>query len=115
MNSARLNRLLLRFAMAARNHHEALESMDAERAEQHARMVAALFGAIMAAGPLGKERFSALLGHHEPVVAAMTAVYLIRAETEKSLQVLQLVAAEPGLLGFRTTAAIERWQSGEWD
>ena len=115
MNSARLDRLLLRFAMAARNHHDALESMDAERVEQHARMVAALYGSIMATGPIGRERFSTLLEHPEPVVAAMTAVYLIREKTEKSLKVLRLVAAEPGLLGFRASAAIERWQNGEWE
>ena len=115
LNSARLDRLLLRFAMAARNHHDALESMDAERAEQHASMVAALYGSIMAAGPVGRERFSSLLDHPEPVVAAMTAVYLIREETERSLIILQRVAAEPGLLGFRASAAIERWQNGEWE
>jgi len=115
LNGPALDRLLQRFAMAARNHHEALEAMDAERAEQHARMVAALYGSIMAAGPLGKERFNSLLDHPEPVVAAMTAVYLIREDTARSLEVLQRVAAEPGLLGFRASAAIERWQNGEWD
>lgn len=115
MNSQALDRLLHRFAMAAKSHHEALEAMDADRAEQHARMVAALYSAIMAAGQLGKEQFSTLLEYPEPVVAAMTAVYLIREETEKSLKILQSVATEPGLLGFRAAAAIERWQNGEWD
>jgi hypothetical protein len=115
LNAAAVDKLLLRFAMAARNHHEALEAMDTERVEQHARMVAALYGSIMAAGPLGRERFSSLLDHPEPVVAAMTAVYIIREETVRSLAVLQRVAAEPGLLGFRALAAVERWQNGEWD
>lgn len=115
MNEPTLDRLLQRFAMAARNHHEALESMDAERAEQHARMVAALYSAIMAAGLPGKVRFNSLLEHPEAVVAAMTAVYIIREEPGKSLKILQRVAAEPGLLGFRAAAAIERWHNGEWE
>lgn len=115
MNREQLDRLLQRFAMAARSHHDSLESMNAERAEQHARMVATLYKSIMAAGPEGKERFRSLFDHHEPVVAAMAAVYLIRDESEKSLKVLQRVATEPGLLGFRASAAIERWQNGDWE
>jgi hypothetical protein len=114
MQTDRLDKLLQRFTIAARAHHTAMEAMNAERAEHHARMTGALFAAIMDGGAAGRKRFSALLDHADPVVAGMAAVYLISSDTERSLATLQRVAAEPGLLGFRAAAAIERWQSGDW-
>ena len=115
MQGKPLDKLLQRFAIAAAAHHAALEAMDAERANQHARMTGALHQSIMAAGLPGKDRFLSLLDHPDPVVAGMAAVYLIRDATEKSLATLQRIAGEPGLLGFRAAAAIDRWCSGEWE
>lgn len=115
MLSKQLNKLLQRFAIAAAAHHVALEAMDADRAGQHARMTWALHQSIMAAGAPGEERFLSLLEHHDPVVAGMAAVYVITNNSELSLSTLRLVAAEPGLLGFRAAAAIDRWHNGEWD
>ena len=115
MQKNRIDTLLQRFAIAAAAHHAALEAMDAERANQHARMTGALHQSIMAAGAPGKERFLSLLDHPEPVVAGMAAVYLITSATEQSLTTLRRLADEPGLLGFRAAAAIDRWQSGEWE
>jgi hypothetical protein len=114
MQKNHIDTLLQRFAIAAAAHHAALEALDAERANQHARMTAALHQSIMAAGIAGKERFLSLLDHPEPVVAGLAAVYLIRDATEKSLATLQRIAGEPGLLGFRAAAAIDRWCNGEW-
>jgi hypothetical protein len=114
MQTDRLDKLLQRFTIAATAHHAALEAMNAEQAGHHARMTGALFTAIMATGTAGRERFSVLLDHDDPVVAGMAAVYVISSDTARSLATLQRVATEPGLLGFRAAAAIERWQSGDW-
>ncbi len=114
MQKDRLDRLLLRFAIAAAAHHAALEAMNGERAEHHARMTGALQKSIMAAGAAGKEKFLSLLEHPDPVVAGMAAVYLITSNTEQSLATLRRLANEPGLLGFRAAAAIDRWHNGEW-
>ena len=110
-----VRQLLQRFASAASAHHAALEAMDAGRADQHARMTGALHTAIMAAGAPGREQFLSLLDHPDPVVAGMAAVYLITDASERSLTTLRRLAAEPGLLGFRAAAAIDRWHNGEWD
>lgn len=110
----RLDRLLSRFALAARAHHEAVESMDAERAEAQARMIAALHGAVVREGQKGVERLLDLVDSTDPIVAGMAAVYSIRLDTGRCLAALRRVAAEPGLLGFRANMAIQRWESGEW-
>ena len=68
----------------------------------------------MAEGAAGKERFLSLLAHPDPAVAGMAAVYVISSDTEQSLATLRRLEKEPGLLGFRATAAIVRWQKGEW-
>ena len=110
----RLERLLHRFALAARAHHEALESMDSARAELHARMIAGLHLALIRGGREGGEKLLNLVDSTDPVVAGMAAVYSIRLDSDRCLATLRRVAAEPGLLGFRAEMAIERWESGEW-
>jgi HEAT repeat protein len=112
--SGHLDRLLRRFAVAARAHHEALESLDEERTEAQARMVAALHGAVVREGQEGMERLLDLVDSPDPVVAGMAAVYSIRMDTVRCLAALRRVAMEPGLLGFRAVMAIERWEAGEW-
>ena len=111
----RLELLLKRFAVAARAHHEALETLDAERAEVQARMVAGLHEALVRAGKQGEELLLNLVDSPDPVVAGMAAVYSIRLDTRRCLAALRRVAKEPGMLGFRAEMAIQRWESGEWE
>jgi hypothetical protein len=111
----RLERLLRRFAVSARAHHEALESLDAKRTEAHARMIAGLHGALLREGENGKKLLLNLVDSPDPIVAGMAAVYSIRLDTKRCLAALRRVAQEPGLLGFRATMAIQRWESGEWE
>jgi hypothetical protein len=109
----RLERLLKRFAVAARAHHAALEALDAERTEAQARMIAGLHEALVREGK--QELLLDLVDSPDPVVAGMAAVYSIRLDTGRCLAALRRVAKEPGLLGFRAGMAIERWESGEWE
>ena len=111
----RLERLLSRFAVAARAHHEALESMNEERADAQARMISALHGALVREGKPGVEKLLDLVDSIDPIVAGMAAVYSIRLDSERCLATLRRVAEEPGLLGFRAEMAIRRWESGEWE
>lgn len=109
----RLERLLKRFAVAARAHHEALEALDEERTEVQARMIAGLHEALVREG--GEELLMNLVDSPDPVVAGMAAVYSIGLDTGRCLAALRRVAKEPGLLGFRAEMAIQRWESGEWE
>ena len=109
-----LTRLLHRFAIAAKAHHEALEAMDEERANAHARVIAGLHRSIITEGKPGREALLAMVDDPNPVVAGMAAVYSIRWNSGRCLVVLGRVALEPGLLGFRAGVAVERWKSGEW-
>jgi hypothetical protein len=111
----RLDRLLKRFAVVARAHHAAIESMDAERADTQARMIAALHEALVREGTKGEESLLDLVDSLDPIVAGMAAVYSIRLDTRRCLAALSRVAKEPGLLGFRAEMAIQRWESGEWE
>jgi len=114
MSDDRLTLLLHRFCVVATVHHEALEAMDEERANTHARMIAGLYAAILHEGPAGQAGLLALIHSDSPVVAGMAAVYSMDMAPEACLMVLRKVATEPGLLGFRASVAVERWEAGTW-
>ena len=111
----RLQLLLQRFARAAREHHAALEALDAEQAETQARRLAALHTSLVSCGEPGIEKLLELANSSDPVVAGMAAVYSLHRYSGPCLATLRRVAQEPGLLGFRAGMAIERWEAGEWE
>lgn len=115
MPDDKVTRLLSRFATAATAHHAALEAMDEERGNANARMIAALHGALLREGQPGMAGLLALVDSDAPVVAGMAAVYAIQLNPGRCLATLRRVAAEPGLLGFRASVAIQRWETGEWE
>ncbi|MBK5274697.1 MAG: hypothetical protein JJE30_06560 [Desulfuromonadales bacterium] len=115
MQDNKLELLLSRFSTAARAHNEALEDMDEVRANAQARMIAGLYDAILSEGAAGRDGLLTLLDSDSPVVAGMAAVYSLNDHPEICLAALRRVAQEPGLLGFRASVAIERWEDGTWE
>jgi hypothetical protein len=111
----RLARLVSRFATAARAHQEALEELDESRAGTQVRIIAGLFEAIVREGNVGREALLALTESDNQVVAGMAAVYSMRYDPPRCLTVLRRLATQEGLLGFRASVAVERWEKGEWD
>jgi hypothetical protein len=114
MQDDKLTRLLHRFAAAAVAHYQAMEAMDEERANTHAVIITGLYRSIVGTGECGRQALLELTGDNDPVVAGMAAVYSIRFDSQRCLAVLSRVAQEPGLMGFRASVAVERWESGEW-
>jgi hypothetical protein len=108
-------RLAGRFAVAAKAHYAALEAFDEDGASAHARIIAGLFAAIVREGEAGREGLLALTDSADPIVAGMAAVYSLRYRPEPCVAVLRRLAAEGGLLGFRASVVLERWEAGEWD
>jgi hypothetical protein len=106
--------LLKRFALAAMAHNEALEAMDEVRTNAQARMVTALHEALLQEGSAGREGLLALVDSDEPAVAGMAAVYSLHLYPVPCLDALRRIASEAGLLGFRASVAVERWEAGEW-
>ena len=115
MHDEKLNRLLQRFAVAVKAHNQALEEIDEEEANAHAHVIAGLHAAIIREGSAGQEGLLNLVDDKSPVVAGMAAVFSLRYNPERSLATLRLIAKQPGLLGFRASVAIERWEAGELD
>ena len=114
MNDEKLSLLIRRFAIAAQAHQTALEEMDEDRANAHARVISGLYAAIIREGDVGRESLLALLDSESQVVAGMAAVFSLRYNPSRSLEVLRQLAGKGGLLGFRASVAIERWEGGEW-
>lgn len=115
MNNEKLLLLVRRFSVASRAHQTALEDMDEDRANAHAQIISGLYTAIIREGDCGREALLALLDSESPVVAGMAAVYSLRYNPSRSIAVLRLLAEQGGLLGFRASVAVERWENGEWD
>jgi hypothetical protein len=116
MNSEKLSLLIHRFTIAAQAHQTALEEMDEGRANAHAKVISGLYAAIIREGDVvGHEAILVLLEHESQVVAGMAAVFSLSYNPPRSLAVLRRLAGQGGLLGFRASVAIERWEGGEWD
>jgi len=115
MNDEKLSLLIRRFSIAVQAHQAAIEEMDEDRANAHARIIGGLYAAIIREGDIGRESLLALLVSDNQVVAGMAAVYSLRYNPSRSLDVLRRLADRGGLLGFRASVAIERWENGEWD
>jgi hypothetical protein len=115
MNNEKLTLLLRRFTVAVQAHQAALEDMDEERANAHARVVSGLHAAIIREGDAGREGLLALLDSESQVVAGMAAVFSLQYNPSRSIGVLRKLSDRGGLLGFRASVALERWESGEWD
>jgi hypothetical protein len=112
MNTDHLTRLLQRFAAAVEAHSRALEEMDEDGANRHATVVCRLQESIMR-DPGGVEGFVSLLGHGRPEVRGMAALQLLPLHPDPALEVLRQLAVLPGLMGFRASVALERWEKGE--
>ena len=115
MADERVARLVRRFAVAARAHHAALETLDESGANTHARVIAGLFAAISATGEDGREALLLLVESPDPAVAGMAAVYSLRYRPEPCLTLLRGVATGKGLLAFRAAGALTLWEAGEWE
>src|SRR5664279_1075401 len=113
MTGEKLSLLIRRFAITAQAHQAALEDMDEDRAKAHARVISGLFAAITREGDAGREALLALLDSESQVVAGMAAVFSLRYNPSRSIRVLRQLADQEGLLGFRASVAIERWENGE--
>jgi hypothetical protein len=115
LNDEKLCLLIRRFAAAAQAHQSALEDMAEERANAHARVISGLYAAIIREGDDGREALLSLLDSESQVVAGMAAVFSLRYNPSRSLEFLHRLANKEGLLGFRASVALERWENGEWD
>jgi hypothetical protein len=115
MNDEKMLLLVRRFAIAAQAHQAALEEMDEDRTNAHARVINGLYAVIIREGDAGRAALLALLDSESQVVAGMAAVFSLRYNPTRSLEVLRVLATREGLLGFRARVAVERWESGEWD
>lgn len=114
MSEEKVAILLRRFAVSAQAHQEALEEMEEERANRHAGIISQLRAAILREEDAGLQGLLGLLEHQSPVVAGMAAVCLLETCPDRALTVLRLLAGQGGMLGFRASVAIERWENGEW-
>jgi len=110
-----MERLLFRFEVAAKAHHEAMEAMDEEKADHQARLLVRLSSAILERGEPGRRGLLALTLRQDPAVAGMAAVYAMHLDPGGCLAVLRRISSLPGLLGFRAKVAVERWEKGEWE
>jgi hypothetical protein len=115
MNDEKLSLLVHRFAIAAQAHQTALEDMDEDRANAHSRVIRGLYEALVREGDVGREALLTLLDNECQVAAGMAAVFSLRYNPLRSCAVLRLLAERDGLLGFRASVALERWESGAWD
>jgi len=114
MTTERVMELVEEFAEAAEAHFEAVETLDEERASKQAARLARLFKDIVLQDEEGREALLALIDSKNRAVAGMAAVYSLRYSPARCEALLKRLAGQPGLLGFRAGAALQRWAEGDW-
>lgn len=101
------------FRKAAIRHAEAMENMQEEICAAQVEDLGRFYAAVLREGAL--DLFLTLLNNEDVRVAGMAAVYAMREEPVRCREVLARLSALPGLAGFRAQAALERWDSGDWN
>jgi len=98
------------YVKAASEHGRGTESGDSDRAnvayERRGQLLARFF-----AGE-GREQLVMLLKHEEPSVRLWAAVDTYRLDPRRSVEVLEAVAREPGLVGFSAEMTLRELKSG---
>lgn len=112
MSSDRLDRTVQRLVAAVQAHSRSLEEMDQQGAERHAAMMLRLLEAVMAREE-GVRSLRSLMEHAAPEVRGVAALHLLPHDSAAALEVLRQLALLPGLMGFRASVALERWERGE--
>lgn len=108
----KVTKLISWFVKAALRHAAAIEAMQEEETLVQVECLNRFYLALKREE--GLEQFLVLLEHEEPAVAGMAAVYAMRETPQRCSATLVRIAKEPGLIGFRAQAALDRWESGEW-
>ena len=108
----KVGKLIEWFARAALRHAEAICGMQEEAARIQVEALDRFYDAVRRED--GLERFLTLLGSEEAAVSGMAAVYAMREAPERCREHLAELAKRPGLIGFRSKAALERWDLGDW-
>lgn len=109
----KVKKLVEWFVRGALRHAAAMEAMSDEAAAAEVADLSRYYAALKREG--GVDELLLLLGHPDPAVAGMVAVYAMREAPGRCVVTLTAIAALPGLIGFRAQAALERWENGEWD
>jgi hypothetical protein len=114
MVDERIDKLIEDFSTAARKHHEATMQGHWQETNRQARNISRAFHRITEAGDSARQALLAQVHNDDLAVASSAAVFSLKYDTERSLEALQRIAKEPGIIGFGAKQAILRWEEGEW-
>lgn len=113
LREAKAAKLIDWFCKAAIRHAEAMENLQEEVSAAQVEDLDRFYAAVLREGAL--DLFLTLLNNEDVRVAGMAAVYAMREEPDRCREVLVRLSTLPGLTGFRAQAALERWESGDWN
>ena len=109
-----IDKLIEDFSAAARKHYEATMQGRWQETNRQARNISRAFHKIIEAGDRARQALLAQMYNDDLAVAKTAAVFSLKYDTERSLEVLQRIAKVPGIIGFGAEQAILRWEEGEW-
>ncbi len=110
-----ITELVKRFAESAIKQDEAIVSGDKRGAKKYGNKIVQYWRAIKEFGNDGKEELSKLFRHNHPSARSAAAACLLKYKTAEALEVLEVIAKMPGLVGFEADEAIKRWKEGTWN
>jgi carbamate kinase len=114
MTARDIERRIENFVKAARAHYAATLAGDHEKVNAQAKSLQRAFQEIVALGDVGRDALLVKAENEEVAVAAMAAVYSLRHNTAKAIEILRHIAMQPGLIGFEAQQALQRWEEGSW-
>jgi hypothetical protein len=109
-----IDSIIVAFVEASKSHYDATMAGDHEAANKQAKELHNLFQKITSLGTDARKALLAKTEDDDMAVVAMTAVYSLKYDTERSLAALKRIADDPSLIGFEAQQAIKRWEEGSW-
>ncbi len=111
----KINNLVDKFAESVLRQSECLNKGDWKSGNKHAKNYIKSFNEICKIGDIAKEQLKELFQHENDNVRAMAATFLLKYDTDASLEILNEIAKKPGIVGFEAQESIKRWEEGAWD
>lgn len=107
-----MNKLISEYIDLATEHGISIDNGNDSKSNKIHSRIEKIIKRISQSGPTIKNEFYGLLKHSNLSVRLWTAVELIGTDEKKSMEILQNISADKGIIGLTSQTLIDMWKKG---
>ncbi|WP_154917547.1 DUF2019 domain-containing protein [Maribacter flavus] len=107
-----MNKLISEYIDLATEHGISIENGDSSKSNKIHSRIEKITKRISQSEPIIKNEFYGLLKHSNLSVRLWAAVELIGTDEKKSMEILQNISADKGIIGLTSQTLIDMWKKG---